>query len=228
MEPEPSPRPSPPADIPNVPSITTTSSAVDLPAGWSTAVSPIDGRVYYWNASSGATSWSHPNMTSPPRVAATPSVAAQPTTPIEMAPSLGDYSGIIAARSSMDKEKDIEVGSSTLTSKTEYAAMTDKGDFHDYDPKQAVINSHRLLSILALILFFPLGMIAFCRSLSTVTKYRQGRFATAHDHSQQTLLFSRISIIIGVLMWSYVAYCFFAGPGPYVLEVPDNWWPRWE
>eukprot|EP00536_Pseudo-nitzschia_multiseries_P003615 jgi/Psemu1/302055/fgenesh1_kg.56_\ len=219
MDPESSTRPSPPADTSKV-TVPSTDAAA-LPEGWSTAVSPIDGRVYYWNASTGATSWTHPSVTSS---APAPSPAA---VDIDTAPTLGDYSGIIATRT-VSVDMDLEVGSSTLTSKTDYAAMTDtdKPDFHEYDPNQAVINSHRLYSILALILFFPLGMIALCRSFSTVSKYRQGRYATAHDHSQQTLLFSRISCIIGVIMWSYVAYCFYAGPGPYVLEIPDNWWPR--
>mmetsp|Transcript_25026 Transcript_25026/g.54874 ORF Transcript_25026/g.54874 Transcript_25026/m.54874 type:complete len:223 (+) Transcript_25026:95-763(+) len=222
MDPDSPTRPSPPADTSNVTAV----HAGDLPEGWSTAVSPIDGRVYYWNSSTGATSWTHPNVTG-----STPIPAPPTNNGIDMVPSMGDFSGIIAARStSVDDEceKDIEVGSSTLTSKTEYAAMTDKGDFHDYDPNQATIRTHRWYSILAFILFFPLGMIALCRSCSTVSKYKQGRFETAHDHSQQTLLFSRISCIIGVFFWSYIAYCFFAGPGPYVLEIPAEWWPRME
>lgn len=221
MDPESTTRPSPPADTSNVAPDPST-EADDLPEGWSTAVSPIDGRVYYWNSSTGATSWTHPNL------AGSIEVPPPPTANIVTAPSIGDYSGIIAARSSVDyeKDKDIEVGSSTLTSKTDYAAMTDKGDFHDYDPNQECINSHRWYSVIAFILFFPLGMIALCRSCSTVSKYKQGRYATAHDHSQQTLLFSRISCIVGICLWSYIAYCIYAGPGPGVIEIPANWWPQ--
>lgn len=213
MDPESEPRSTPPEDKTSV-ATASTQEAV-LPEGWSTAVSPIDGRKYYWNQSTGATSWTHPS---------TGGAAAAPapvSSPIITALSLGEFSGIMAARSAAI-DKDVETG------KTDYAAMDDKGDFHEYDPNQAVINSHRCYSIIAFLLFFPLGMIALCKSCSVVSKYHQGRYKTAHDHSQQTLLFSRISCIIGVCLWSYIGYCLWAGPGPGVIEIPAEWWPEWK
>jgi len=207
MDPEPMP-PTPTADVP-------VTQSDDLPEGWSTAVSPIDGRVYYWNSTTGETSWKHPNA---PGATAVP----PPPTPdvIEAVPSIGDYSGIIAARST----RDLEEGSPH----TNYSAMTEKGAFRDYDPNQAVINSYRCLSFFAFILFPPLGIIALCRSCCTRSKYHQGRYETAHEYSQQTLMFSRISIIMGVGLWGYLIYCYFAGPGPYVFEIPMEWWPTRE
>lgn len=34
-----------------------------LPPGWSTATSALDGRIYYWDKSTGRTSWTHPMAT---------------------------------------------------------------------------------------------------------------------------------------------------------------------
>ena len=209
--------PSPPADETYVVSVPSTQGE-DLPSGWSTAVSPIDGRVYYWNSSTGATSWTHPNFPD------STTIPPPPPAKIETAPSLGDYSGIIAARSTMDFDKDIEVGSSTITTKADYYAMAEKGGFHDFDPNEP-INSHRFYSIVALILFFPLGIFALCQSCNTVSKWKQGRYAEAHDRSQQTLLFSHISCAVGFCFWMYLF--FFSGPGPWGLEWPV-WWPHFD
>ena len=187
-----------------------------LPDGWVTAVSPVDGRAYFYNASTDATTWTHPSAPGAD-IVDTPLVEG-----IQIVPSLGDYSGIIANRSTMDfgesrnkstEDNDIEQGGV-------YTKMT------EYDPKQP-INCHRCYSIFALILFFPLGMIAFCKSLSTVSNWKQERYEKAHNCSQAVLLFSRISCIIGIGFWSYFAYCLFAGPGKYVMEVPPEWIPDW-
>jgi hypothetical protein len=190
-----------------------------LPEGWEVAVSPVDGRTYYFNKESGATSWTHPS-----EAGATTEPAPAPTTPIETIPSLGDESGIMANRSGADDEvkatstittqeddKDIEAGIYTKMS--------------DYDPTKP-INSFRCYSFMALILFFPLGAIALCKSFVCVSRWKQARYEQSHDAGQQALLFSRISFIIGVPLWAYGLYCYFAGPGaPYVIDVPAEWWP---
>jgi len=174
-----------------------------LPEGWEHAVSPIDGREYYYNAGTGATSWAHPSM---PGATVDPSTEA-----IDTAPSLGDFSGIIANRTT-ENYGDVEEGDV-------YTKMT------DYDPTQP-IRAHRCYSFIALVLFFPLGAIAMCKSRACVSKYSAGEYEKAHDSSQQALLFSRISCIIGVLFWSYFAYCYFAGPAaPFAMDIPAEWWP---
>jgi len=184
-------------------------TSIALPDGWETAASPVDGRIYYYNASTGGTSWTHPSF--PGAIISVPAPSVPPPAPnnlIQHTASVGDESGIMANRSEIDLDLEASDG---------YTKMT------EYNPKRP-INSHRCYSIVALILFFPLGIFAFCKSLSTVSKWKQERYETAHDCSQQTLLFSRISCIIGIGFWSYFAYCFYAGPGPYVL-IPVEWWP---
>mmetsp|Transcript_8527 Transcript_8527/g.17779 ORF Transcript_8527/g.17779 Transcript_8527/m.17779 type:complete len:205 (-) Transcript_8527:231-845(-) len=175
-----------------------------LPEGWTTAISPVDGRNYFFNESTGATSWKHPSL---------PGKTAFDTPPaydINTIPSLGDDSGIMANRSTVvGDDEDIEGG---------YTKMS------DYGPNNTIY-SHRVYSVIALILFFPLGVIAVCRSMTVVSRYIQGQYEQAHAASKQTLAFARISCIIGVISWSYFAYCYFNGPGPYVLDFPPEWWP---
>lgn len=196
-----------------------------LPAGWETAVSPVDGRVYYYNSSTGATSWMHPNVS-----AGNTSVPPPQTGGINSAPSLGEYSGILANRSSfmVEEKKSVEVKkpkeSPAEVDNLEaglYTKMT------DYDPTQP-INSHRCYAIVAMILFFPLGVVALTRSLATVSKYRNQRYEAAHDCSHAALLFSRIACITGITFWSYFFYCYFAGPGaPFAfIEIPAEWVPE--
>jgi len=188
-----------------------------LPDGWETAVSPVDGRVYYFNSLTGATSWAHPS------VAPATAVAAPPDHNVQNILSLGTSSGIMQNRSGImhTRSKELEKAIAKEFENDEEAIYTKMTDYHPRRP----INSHRCYSVVAMLLFFPLGMIAVCKSFGTVSLWKQERYEAAHDKSQQALLFARISTIIGVLFWGYFAYCYYAGPGPYVLEIPANWWP---
>lgn len=210
MEPEASP-----------PTIQTEAPETPLPEGWENAVSPVDGKKYYYNAGSGVTSWAHPG------IPGSQVVEAPSNDVVETAPSIGDYSGIIANRSTM-----VDYGGD-LSNKTTLTTQADKdveeGDVYtkmtEYDPKEP-IRSHRCYSVIAMILFFPLGAIAFCKSFATVSQWKQEQYEKAHNSGQQALLFSRISCIIGAIFWSYFFYCLFAGPeAPFVVDVPAEWWP---
>lgn len=197
-----------------------------LPQGWEEAISPVDGRVYFFNPTTGATSWTHPSVQGATAVAAPPVPPVPSNEGITNMPSLGDYSGIIANRSTMIDERVVPSKSTLTASEAPATGDVEEGLYtklSDFDPAQP-INSHRCYSVLAMILFFPLGVFAFCRSLSTVTKWHQGQYEAAHDRSQQTLVFSRISVVIGALFWGYFFYCYFAGPGPYNF-IPAEWYP---
>lgn len=209
--------PPPPADDSNNIGVSTgNTQGANLPPNWSTAVSPQDGRVYYWNSVTGETSWTHPNFTGtlPP-----PPPNDEIRTSLTAVPSMGDASGIMETRSN-GTFVDPFVGSSGVG---DFHAMVDKqheiGDFHDYDPSKP-IDSHRFYSIFAFILFFPLGIFALIQSCAVVSKWKQAKYADAHDKSQQALLYSRISCSIGICFWIY--YLFFSGPGPFVI---DWHWP---
>lgn len=187
-----------------------------LPEGWEEAVSPVDGRVYYYNAASGATSWTYPSNSEPVEDEVQTAPSYVPT----IVPSIGDFSGILANRSTMtvSASKSMDPPAANDVETGIYTKMT------DYDPAQP-INTHRCYSVLALILFFPLGVFALFSSFSTVTKWHAGQYEKAHDCSQRTVLLSRISCIIGVLFWGYFTYCYLAEPGPYNF-IPREWYPE--
>lgn len=192
----------------------------NLPPNWSTAVSQDDGRVYYYNVETGDTTWTHPNYFSSP-VPPPPSdngddtergIAGSPSA-VTKAPSMGDASGILNARSR---------DTVSNTGGSDFHPMVDKGDYgmNDYNPNEP-IDSHRFYAIVAFLLFFPLGIFAVCQSCNTVSKWKQQKYAEAHDKSQQVLLFSRISCVLGIAFWVY--FLFFSRPGPFVLDFHWQW-----
>ena len=59
------------------------STYTTLPPGWAAAVSPRDGRMYYYEKSTGKTSWTHPSVAKPapapyPAPAPVPATAPAP------------------------------------------------------------------------------------------------------------------------------------------------------
>ena len=58
--------PSTPPPPPTRTELTTENAYATLPTGWSTAVNPVDGRIYYWEEATGKTSWTHPLAQSAP------------------------------------------------------------------------------------------------------------------------------------------------------------------
>lgn len=186
----------------------------NLPPNWAAAVSQSDGRVYYYNTQTKETSWMHPNYFKSP--IPPPSGNAPDIVTSQTSVSMGDASGIMKARSDNDG---IHV----------FHAMVDKSDSgkadsgifpsSTYNPNEP-INSYRCYSIVAFILFFPLGIFAMYQSFSCVSQWKQQKFALAQHKSQEALLLSRISCALGFFFWVY--YLFFSGPGPFAL---DFQWP---
>jgi len=192
----------------------------NLPPNWSTAVSRDDGRVYYFHVETGDTTWTHPNYFGspvppppPPSSADAEAGIAQSSTGITMISSMGDASGILNTRSNVTAA---EGGGG------DFHPMVDKGDYgmSDYNPNEP-INSHRCYAIVAFLLFFPLGIFALYQSCNTVSKWKQKKYAKAHDKSQQVLLFSRISCILGIAFWVYLL--FFSKPGPFAIDIHWQW-----
>jgi len=216
------PPPSDDADSKKGVSIGNTQGA-NLPSNWSTAVSQQDGRVYYWNSATGATSWIHPNFFKSP-VPCPPTGAAAFERSQTIAPVMSDSSGIMESRSIT---RTVSVGCDSNGGSggggDDFHAMIDK-DFPAYDPAKP-INSHRVYSICAFLLFFPLGIFALIQSCQVVSKWKEQKYEQAHDKSHQALLYSRISCSIGICFWVYL--CFFTGPGPFHIDV--HWpWPMFD
>jgi WW domain/Interferon-induced transmembrane protein len=159
-----------------------------LPPGWSTAMAQ-DGRIYYWDQSTGTTSWTHPLAQKPP----------PPPVDQHISPSMSSKSGILAARS-----------------------MKSQPSMNEFDtPINASRrpDSHQCYAVVAVILFFPLGLCALIQSFSVDQAWDHAHYGDAVNHSRQALLYARISCAMGAIFWIY--WIFFSGPGGFVFD-----WPR--
>ncbi|KAG7356634.1 interferon-induced transmembrane protein [Nitzschia inconspicua] len=167
-----------------------------LPPGWAAAISPQDGRMYYWEKATGKTSWTHPSAPPIPRpyVAMTsgvesvrPSLNSQPATNVTSTISMDSgASGIIASRSMGASGSDglLKNGQRPIT--------------------------HQCYAIVATLLFFPLGLFALIYSFKVESAWSKGHTGDSIRYSRRALLFSRISTAVGVIFWTF--FIFFRGP----------------
>lgn len=161
-----------------------------LPEGWSAAVAP-DGRIYYFEQSTGTSSWTHPLAPKPP----------PPPMDHVISPTMSSKSGILAARSMKSQP-----------------SMTE----HD-NPFNASRHpdSHQCYAVIAVILFFPIGLCALIQSFNVDQAWGESRFGDAVNHSRQALLYARFSCALGAIFWIY--WIFFSGPGGFEFV-----WPRFD
>jgi hypothetical protein len=148
------------------------SHLASLPPGWATAVAQ-DGRIYYWEQSTGATSWTHPLAPQPP----------PPPVDHMIAPSMSSRSGIMATRSMKSQPSMNEFDTPFNASRRP--------------------DSHQCYAVISIILFFPLGLCALIQSFNVDEAWDNARYGDAVNHSRQALLYSRISCAIGAIFWIY-------------------------
>lgn len=172
-----------------------------LPPGWASAVSPQDGRMYFWEKSTGKTTWTHPSVlsTQPPYLAMAPaptsarqpmihqSAAANVTSTLSLDSA---NSGIIASRSMKSYDQDTKISQRPRT--------------------------YQCYAILATLLFFPLGLFALIYSFKVESAWTSHRNVDCIRYSRRALLFSRISIAVGVVFWIF--FIFFREPGGFVFD----------
>mmetsp|Transcript_13671 Transcript_13671/g.25636 ORF Transcript_13671/g.25636 Transcript_13671/m.25636 type:complete len:220 (-) Transcript_13671:176-835(-) len=172
-----------------------------LPPGWATAVSPKDGRLYYWEKSTGNTSWTHPAITptqQQPAVAAPVGVQtanAVPATPPQQRQVL----------TSISLDSDAESG--IMASRT----MKTNASVENPINGSRRPNTHQGYATLATILFFPIGLFALVNALKVDQAWDSGRYGSAIKHSRASILYSRIACGTGAVFWIY--FLFFRGPG---------------
>jgi hypothetical protein len=75
---------------------------------------------------------------------------------------------------------------------------------------------YQCYSVLALVLFFPLGIFALISSLKVDSAWDAGRRDAGIRASRRALLLSRISVAIGAAFWIW--FIFFRGPGGLVFD----------
>jgi hypothetical protein len=132
-----------------------------LPAGWTTVCDPRDGRLYYWNANTGQTSWTHPYASTPlPHQADTRA-------------GLGFFSIFDQRRPSFFRQRQQE--------------LLPPSDDQVENPLHASRrpDSHECYAFTALILCAPIGIIACYHSIQVNRKWGHGRYGEAVNHARQ-------------------------------------------
>jgi len=159
-----------------------------LPPGWKIGYRDFDGRMYYWNMSTGQSSWSHP-----------------------LAPAPGDESG---GRGSGNR---LRPQSATPLFPLNPLSAPDQADIDRRmrnleTPTNASKrpDSHNCCALVSCIVFPPLGIFALIHSLLTYRSWDSGRYGDAHDHSRQAYTFAWWSIAIFI---AFLIYHFFIRDG---------------
>ena len=160
---------------------------VALPAGWSTAISPEDGRIYYWEKATGRTSWTHP-LAVPPTQA--PQQSPLPPPNDHPQTSRNVWSG---------------VNDHPQTSRNVLGGMNmTRSEYHD-TPWNAArrAENHQCLAVTALFLCFPFGVCAMYNSIQVDRAWEQSRYGDAENHSRQASNFACFGTYFGICFWIY-------------------------
>jgi hypothetical protein len=160
---------------------------VALPTGWSTAISPEDGRIYYWEEATGRTSWTHP--------LAVPPTQAPQQSPLPPPNDLPQASRTFWSGGNGHRK----------TSKNFLGGMhMTRSEYHDtpFNATQRAGN-HQCYAVTALVLCFPMGAFAMYHSIQVDRAWEQTRFGDAVNHSRQASKFACFGTFIGVCFWIY-------------------------
>jgi len=181
-----------------------------LPEGWTTACDPVDGRMYYWNVSTGETSWTHPTFS----------------------PSAGAGSGASFWQPSSWFSKTTSTSSAVPPPKqTDHhpfsAPFLSGGATNHYNTQmqqqtaRRPPDNHECYSVMALLLCFPIGLLACYHSLQVNRTWEQGRYGQAYNHSRQASKYACAGTALGCCFWF-----FFLVIRP-ESKVVDWQWPDW-
>lgn len=195
----------PPPALPNQQDLTSSNPYSSLPPGWSTAVD-ASGRVYFWESSTGKTSWTHPWATPPQKP------------PAFMTTGFGSLFG----NPLQSKSTATGIGGSTT-----------KDDLHNNRNNEAFLPHHQenplyaskrpdsseCNSVLAFLFCPPIGLLAIYHSFSVNSAWNDGRYGDAVHHARQAPKYGTLAIVVGGVFWIY--YFFFRREANFQ-------WPDWD
>lgn len=202
-----------------------------LPDGWSTAVSPEDGRVYYWEKGTGRTSWVHPHALmsaedppskmqhgiSPVNIedGQTSTASSRPSSPD---PSGSFWAGgtknFFFARGNFCSRQEPILA--TAASQSSAASVGSELPLHPAD-RMARIEyletpwmasprkpyNHQFNALVALVLCFPIGICALIHSFSCDNSWNEGRYSEAVRHARKAHNYACVGTGIGIIFWIY-------------------------
>lgn len=160
-----------------------------LPPGWKISHRDYDGRMYYWNMSTGQSSWSHPLASA------------------RGSEDGGRGSGYVGNGLGSQQNNGTSLFPLNPLSAPDQADM-DRKMRNLETPTNASKrpDSHNCFALVSCIVFPPLGIFALIHSLLTYRSWDSGRFGDAHDHSKQAYTFAwwAIAIFIALLVYHYL------------------------
>lgn len=148
-----------------------------LPPGWASAYSPRDERVYYWEISTGRTTWTHPMMQA--------CIAAPPT-------------------SSSQNVAFVPTGAPLPRNNRNVWGYSSENRTDLYDtPLNATRrpNNHQCYAMAALILCFPIGLCAIYQSCMVDRSWSHGNYGNAVNHSRQATQYACFGTALGTAFW---------------------------
>ena len=143
-----------------------------LPPGWTTEADPTDGRLFYWHAASGASSWTHPH-------------ASQFTSSSHESSSSFQYTTAPTRQPVVPKSPPP-------------SAVT--GEENPYMASRRPDN-HQCGAVAALFLCPPLGLLALYHSIRVDQCWKSGQYSDAVIHARQSPQFSSWGIMLGAVFW---------------------------
>jgi hypothetical protein len=165
-----------------------------LPLGWDTAVSPDDGRLYYWEKETGRTSWIHPHAMDKSQRGLHSSSPSSP--PIVQYPrtSRSFWNGGVRNFWNRGQGAQQQPVSQDMT-RTEFLDTP-------WNASRRPEN-HQCYSVTALILFFPFGVCALIHSFGVDRAWEAGRYGDAVNHSRQAQNYACFGTGLGFCFWVY-------------------------
>jgi hypothetical protein len=165
-----------------------------LPAGWEVAVSPNDGRLYYYERLTGRTTWVHPQFLGGANNQHSNISVMTPLPPPQH----------VTTRSN---DNVVHHHTTTVLDNKQQRLLLDTPANAFRRPE-----SHQCRSVVSLLLFPPLGLCAVMHSLLVDHCWKKGRYGDAVNHSRQAKAYAKFSNLVGILLWLWYALFYREGP----------------
>jgi len=162
-----------------------------LPPGWKTAHRKSDGRIYYWQLSTGTTSWSHPSAILSP----SERLQERPTATTNFLTAIGFI-------------KKPVLGGTTPGMVDGDGRRRTMGGVGSESPNTAYRHpdSHQCCACFSCLVFPPLGICAVVHSVLTGRRWSEGRYGESHEHSRQAYNYAwwAVAVFLAIVLWQYL------------------------
>jgi hypothetical protein len=168
-----------------------------LPEGWKTEVDPTDGRIFYYNISSGERSWRHPSA--PPEDEYNNSGTKN---------SIFGRNSLFGRNSrfkSSQQEQQQQQQQQQLPPPPQSASPAGMWNEHPSHATRRPEN-HQCDAVVALCLFPPLGILALYHSIQVDRCWQQGLYGDSVNHARQAPKYAGFGIFVGIVFWIYVIF----------------------